>query len=79
MVAAVVREYLKDCHPGGVTLEVVEENIYKSYYEWRVPIRPDFEPPNRFEFSEAIIDVVIELEENEGLNVWFVPAEGETT
>ena len=64
-----------DLNTGGVTVEVVEENIYKSYYEWRVPIRTDFEPPNRFEFTEAIVDVIIELGENENLNVWFVPAD----
>ncbi len=75
MVAEVAREYLKDCHPGGVTIEVVEKDIYKSYYEWRVPIQPNFEPPNDLEFSEAIADVAIELEENENLNVWFVPAD----
>ena len=61
MVAEVAREYLKDCHPGGVTIEVVEKDIYKSYYEWRVPIQPNFGPPNDLEFSEAIIDVAIEL------------------
>ncbi len=72
LVAEIVRQYLKDCHPGGVTLEVVEEHIYKSYYEWRVPIRPNFEPPNDLEFREAIVDVEIEIEENEGLNVHLV-------
>ena len=75
IVAAVVREYLKECHPGGVTVEIVEENIYKSYYEWRVPIRTDFEPPNSSEFTEAIIDVIMELWDNENLNIWFVPAD----
>ena len=79
IVAEVVREYLKDCHPGGATLEVVEANIYKSYYEWRVPIRPNFEPPNDLEFREAIVDVEIELEENEGLNVFLVSIEPESS
>jgi hypothetical protein len=70
-VAAVVREYLKGCHPGGVTIEVVEENIYKSYYEWRVPLRTDFEPPNHSEFTEEIIEVETEILENEGWNVYL--------
>jgi hypothetical protein len=70
-VATLVREYLKDCHPGGVTIEVIEENIYKSYYEWRVPLRTNFEPPNHSEFTEEIVEVETEILENEGWNVYL--------
>jgi len=79
IVAEVVREYLKDCHPGGATLEVVEANIYKSYYEWRVPIRPNFEPPNWIEYYEALAIVATEISENEGLNVHLVPTDPESS
>ena len=78
LVAEIVRQYLQDCHPGGITLEVVEENIYKSRYEWRVPIRPSIEPPNRFEFSEALADVEIALGDNENLTVFLVPEDSVT-
>jgi hypothetical protein len=76
-VAAIVREYLKDCHPGGVTLEVLDEDIYKSYYEWRVPIRPNVEPPNWMEYGEARAIVACDILEKEGLNVYLVTVDAD--
>jgi hypothetical protein len=71
-VAALVRQHLKNCQPGDATLEVVEEHIYKSYYEWRVPIRPSFEPPNWMAYSEAFSEITTEILENEGWNIHLV-------
>jgi hypothetical protein len=71
-VAALVRQHLKDCHPGDATLELVEEHIYKSYYEWRVPIRPSFEPSNWMAYSEAFSEISTQILENEGWNVYLV-------
>jgi hypothetical protein len=71
-VAAIVREYLKDCHPGGVTIDVLDEDIYKSYYEWRVPIAPNIEPPNDLQYCEEIAHLKVDILEKEGLNVFLV-------
>jgi hypothetical protein len=71
-VAALVRQHLKNCQPGDATLEVVEAHIYKSYYEWRVPIRPSFEPSNWMAYSEAFSEITTEILENEGWNIHLV-------
>jgi len=72
-VAKAVREYVKDCHPGGATLEVLEQDIRKEEYWWYVPVRPDMEPVKRYEYYEALADVEEALEENENLTVFLVP------
>ncbi|HIE27847.1 TPA: hypothetical protein EYP66_11225 [Candidatus Poribacteria bacterium] len=53
-VAEAVSKYIKDCHPGGATLEVVEEGIRKEHYWWYVPVLPSVEPPKLFEYYEAL-------------------------
>lgn len=74
-VARKVAKYLKDCHPGGVTLEVDPEGARKEEFGWRVRVRPDKEPPKLFEYYEALTDVEMELEEREHLNVFLVPSD----
>lgn len=69
-----MRKHVKDCHPGGATLEVVEESIRKERYWWYVPIRPSVEPQKRYEYYEARADVEEELLENDNLTVFLIPA-----
>jgi len=72
-VAKAVRKYIKDRHPGGATLEVVEQDIRKEEYWWQVPVRPSIEPRKRYEYYEALADVEGEVEEKENLTVFLVP------
>jgi len=72
-VATAVRKYIKDSHPGGTTLEVVEQGIRKEEYWWYVPVRPSVEPVKRYEYYEALADVEEALDENENLTVFLVP------
>jgi hypothetical protein len=76
-VAQVVSDYLRDCHPGGVTLEIDEQGIHKVLCQWRVPVRPSVEPMKRYEYYEALSDVEVELHERENLNVFLVPSDPE--
>lgn len=74
MVAQVVRDYIQDRHPGGVTLDVIEEGIRKIDHWWRVPIRPSAQPPHTFEFYDALAEVESEIQEAEHLNILLTPA-----
>ena len=73
-VAQVVRDYIRDCHPGGVDLEVIEEGIRKIDDWWRVPIRPSAEPPHTFEYYDALAGVESDIQEERHLNILLVPA-----
>jgi hypothetical protein len=75
VVAEKVAEYLKECHPGGVTLEVDPDGVVKGEFEWRVRVRPSHEPPKPMEYYEALTDIEMELEEREHLNVFLVPSD----
>ncbi len=74
-VAGIVRQYLKDCHPGGSDLDVVESKIRKEEFDWYVPVQPNVEPPKLFEYYEALADVEIRIAEQEHTNVFLVPSE----
>jgi hypothetical protein len=73
-VADAVRKYIKDRHPGGATLEVVEQDVREEKYWWYVPVRPSVEPVKRYEYYETLADVEGELQDNEHLTVLLVPA-----
>jgi hypothetical protein len=72
-VAQLVRARLQGQHPGGVTIDVVDDLIRQENGSWRVPVRPSAQPPRIFEYYEVLADVETELSENERLNVWLVP------
>ena len=72
-IAERVRHHLKDAHPGGITLEVVEDQIWRDEYGGNVPVQPDFEPKRLFEYYETLADIEIALRDNEDLKVYFVP------
>ena len=76
-VAEKVREYLKDCRPGGITLEVVEPGVRKEEHWWYVPIRPSAWPAKMFEYYEALAEVEEQLEEREHLKVLLASGEPE--
>jgi hypothetical protein len=75
LVAQKVVEYLRDCHPGGVILEVDVDRIRKEDYWWEVPVRPDVEPRKKSEYYEAILAVQDALEARERLSVFLLPGE----
>jgi hypothetical protein len=72
-IAEVVRDYVRDRHPGGVTLEVVEEGIKRIDYWWRVPIRPSEDPPHTFEYYDVLADIEAQMQEDRQLNIILVP------
>lgn len=71
LVADKVRERLVGVHPGGVTLEVVEKNIYQIDQWWRVPIRPSRWPERVSDFYESLAEVATDLLEKDHLDVIF--------
>ncbi len=74
-VAQKVREYLQNNHPGGVTLEVVENDIHQVDYWWRVPVRPSAWPLKRYEYYEALADIESDIQEKEHLNILIATGE----
>jgi hypothetical protein len=76
-VAVKVRDYLKDCHPGGITLDLIESGVRKEEYWWYVPIRPSAWPEKMFEFYEALAEIEEQLEEREHMKVLLVSREPE--
>ena len=72
-IAEKFRHHLKNAHPGGATLEVLEDQIFPGELAWRVNVQPDFEPARRFEYHEALADAEIALADEENLTVLLVP------
>ena len=68
-----VRKYIKDQHPGGAVLEVLTEGVRHDQDWWYVSVRPDFQPPKRFEYYEALAAAEEELQRLENLTVLLVP------
>jgi hypothetical protein len=71
-VAEKVEEYLRDCHPGGITLRVDTKHLRKQNRVWKIPVQPDMEPPKLLEYYEALADIEMALVEREHLDVWLV-------
>ena len=71
-IAERVRHYLKDAHPGGATLTVLEDQIWRDEFAWNVTVQPDFEPKRLFEYYEALADAMIALADEENLKVYLV-------
>ena len=68
-VAHIVSEHIKDRHPGGITLEVVEEDIHKVDNWWRVPVRPSAWPVKRYAYYEELAEIESDIQENEHLDI----------
>ena len=75
VVAEKVSRYLKDCHPGGITLEVAPDGVRWDEFWWRVRVRPSQEPAKLFEYYEALADIEEELEAREQLRVFLSPSD----
>ena len=76
-VAQKVRDYLSGREPGGLHLEVVEEDIWKVDGWWRVPVRPSAWPKHLFEYYEALAEIESDLQEKENLNILLATGEPE--
>ena len=72
-VARKVRRYLKDIHPEGAELEVLERGVRREEFWWYVPVRPSQEPDKRSAYYEALAEVEGQLEEKEKLTVFLAP------
>jgi hypothetical protein len=72
-VIELVREQLRNHHPGGVTVEVVPDQIRRQGEYWYIPVLPSAQPPKMYEYYEALAEVESTLEENEQLQLWLVP------
>jgi hypothetical protein len=64
---------LRAFQPGGGTIDIVDEKMREENGCWRIPVRPDTEPPRAFEYYDALAEVESQLSEQEDLNVWLVP------
>lgn len=74
-VAEKVREYLRECQPGGITLDVIDDEVRQEPSWWYVPLRLSSWPSKMFEYYEALANLEGELEEREHLKVLLVPTE----
>src|SRR5437588_12656207 len=72
-VIELVREQLRNHHPGGVTLSVVPEGVHRQAAYWYVPVLPSAQPPRMYEYYEGLAEVVSTREENNQLQIWLVP------
>ena len=73
-VAETVRQYLEDCHPDGIIFTVIEEEVSKDEFGWKVPVLLDREPHKLFPYYEALADVEIALADEAHLKVLLIPA-----
>lgn len=72
-----VRKYIYDQHPGGTNLEVVTAGVHQESDWWYVPVVPNFQPPKRYEYYEALAYMENELLKSDDLTVLFVPVSPE--
>ena len=72
-VVNAVRKHIEDKHPGGATLEVLPQGVRQDREWWYVPVRPDIQPPKRFEYYEALATVEQEVQKFENMTVLLVP------
>ncbi len=69
VVAEKVRQELQRVEVSAITLQVVDEDVYKVDEWWRVPVRPSRWPARMFDFYEALSTVEDDLQEAEHLNI----------
>ncbi len=76
-IVEVVGRYLKDKHPGGVTLEALPQGVRHEQDWWYVNVRSSSQPARRYEYYEALSDAETELEDTEHITVVLLPVEPE--
>ncbi len=73
-VSALAQRYLeKQHHLEGITFSVLEEEVRRERYAWYVPVLPSRQPEKIFAYYEVLAEVETQLDENEHLNVLFMP------
>ena len=68
-MAQKVRERLAGVTPGGVTLSVMDADVYRTGEYWRVPVNFSRWPERTFELYEALAEVEDDIQEQEHLNI----------
>jgi hypothetical protein len=68
-----VQERLKEHHPGGVTLTVLDRGVRREDGFWHVPVRPSEQPDQMFAYYDALAEVETDLSLKERLKVVLVP------
>ena len=68
-VAQKVRERLVDVTPGGITLCVLDTDVYKTGKYWRVPVSFSRWPERMFDLYTALAEVEEDIQEQEHLNI----------
>ncbi len=58
---------------NGITLTVLDNQIYRENGYWRVPIRPSAPPRWIYAYYEVLAEIETELDETDHLNVMLVP------
>ena len=70
-----VRERLVGRTPGGVTLCVMDADVYQTGEYWRVPVNFSRWPERTFDLYEALAEVEDDLQEEEHLNILLATGE----
>ena len=68
-IAEKVRQELAGVEVPGVTLQVVDADVYQADDYWRVPVRPSRWPKRMFDFYEAMSVVEEELQDTQHLKI----------
>ena len=74
-MAQKVRERLVDRTPGGVTLCVMDADVYQTGKYWRVPVSFSRWPERTFDLYEALAEVEDDIQEQEHLNILLATGE----
>ncbi len=72
-----VKRYVADQHPDGMTLSVVEAGVHRDKNWWYVPVQPDHEPEKLFQYYEALADLEGKMQDDENLTVLFIPVQAD--
>jgi hypothetical protein len=72
-VVQIVREQLRKHRIAGLTLDVVEGELWQRDGYWWVPVRPSAQPPRMYALYDVLAEIEEMLEESAQLNVQFVP------
>lgn len=73
-IVDLVRKYLKDCHPAGVTIDALDEGIMRDGDWWYISVRPDHQFARTYEYYEALTQIENEIKQKEHLDVMLIPA-----
>lgn len=72
-----IQRRLQNRHPGGATLKALAQGVRHEQDWWYVNVRPDKEPPKRYEYYEALAEVETEMLTQENIIVLLLPTPAE--